>query len=684
MAAACLPAIGVGGVVAQESPPATVTLTARVIATGLADAQGLQQVGRFHAGGPLASNPEFLLRTQPGRVLDPERVLVAVGNNLGATRAESGQAAGAVLSIDPRVARPVVVAADAARLPDADGAPVQVYSAQSQAFTNAHHNAGAATARFGAVAGPRYLSINNAFGRPWIANAPFGLAGDGSESVLDPDGAPLANAPSAVAGGVFVGALTPRRSVPTAVRSDWFGNWWNRRASGQLTPGAIEHGAFGTALLGASPDGSGFAVFAVVTGSGAIVQVHVQDGVDGLAPAGTIAIGGQDPGVVGVAFNWSPTRALYVADARRDRLVVLELADDTRHFTLAHTRALVSPWLRRPVDIAAAVPEIANPRFSSHTTLAGGADLYVANRGDGSVLRMAQDGRVLARATIELPGGDRVGADRLRSLAVSADAQRLWLIVQARAGNDAALVEIPAFDAAGGFESRAMREVETPRSGDLAAKGARLFATAFTVQSGLGPLFNADSCLACHPGPGGSSALERHFARRVARMDPSSGRLLLMDGATSVVAPRLSTRDLGVRDAPPAGVARAANIVSLRMPLGLFGAARLDEIPDAVIEAQAVAKGDGIKGRVNHALGSDGVVRVGRYGWKADVVTLEQMVATALGNEMGLTSALAAGPAALAKDDGTLARALAAYVATLAPPVPLAVSTASRSSKGRE
>jgi hypothetical protein len=647
----------------QDAAPPALVLPARVVATGLGDAQGIRQVGRFHAGGPFATNPEFLLRTQPGRVLAPERVLVAVGGNLGAARADAAQAAGAVLSIDPRGERPLVVGADAALHPGGDGARLQVYSVQSDAYSNARHNAGAATAGFGAVAGPRYLSINNAFGRPWIANAPFGLAGDGSESVVDPDGAPLANAPSDDAGGVFVGARSARRGVPTAVRSDWLGSWWRRRASGQLTPGAIDRGAFGTALLGASPDGSGFAVFAVVTGSGAIVQVHVHDGVDGLAPAGTIAVGGVDPSLVGIAFRWTPGRALYVADARRDRLVVVDLADDTRHFTLAGTHALASPWLRRPVDIAPAVPEVASPRFSSHTTLAGGSDLYVVNRGDGSLLRLAQDGRVLARATIALPGGERVGADRLRSLAVSADAQRLWLVVQEPGRAGTALVEVPAFDAAGAFAAPAP---DAPRAAD-AATGARLFATAFTVQTGLGPLFNADSCIACHPGPGGASALERHFARRVARMDPATGRLLALDGATSRLAPRRSTRELGVRDAPPAGLARAANVVSLRMPLALFAAARIDEIPDAVIEAQAVAKGDGIRGRVSHVVAADGTTRVGRYGWKADVATLEQMTAAAAGDEMGLTSALAPHPSALAKDDGTMARALAAYVATLAP-----------------
>ena len=646
-------------------------LPSRVVAGGLGQAWGIRQVGRFHSGGPFTSNPEFLLQTQAGRVLDPRRVLVAVSRNFGARLADAAQAPGSVISIDPDAqtnGSPLVVPADLGVRAPVASAPVLLYSAQSPRYLNRVHNGGARTAGFAGVAGPRYISINNAFGRPWIANAPFGLQGDGSESVLDPDGAPLANAPSDAAGGVFVGASTARTSTPKAVRSGWFASLSNSRPSGQLTPGAIDKGALGTALLGASPDGSGFAVFAVVTGSGAVVQAHVQDGVDGLAPAGTIAVNGDDPGVVGIAFKWSPERALFVADAQRNSIAVLHLADDARHFRLERTSRIESPMLQRPVDLAACVPEIANPRFASHTTLAGGSDLYVVNRGDGSVLRLRQDGRVLARATVRWPGGSAVGPDRLRAIAVSADAQRLWLIAQQDAGGESLLIETSGFDAEGVFVAQTLDTIARPV--ETAADGARLFSTALTARTGLGPLFNADSCLACHPGPGGASMSEQHFVRRVARMEPGSGRILPVDGQTSVIAPRHSLVGADGLGVASLELPRAANVVSLRMPLTLFAAARLDEIPDAVIAAQAVSKGDGIKGRVNFVAAADGTRRVGRFGWKADVATLDEMVAEALGNEMGVTSALAVRPQATVKDDGTMVRALSGFVRSLvsAPP----------------
>ena len=666
-------AAGAGAATPAPATPPTWVLPARLVLAGLPAAHGIRQVGRFHAGGPFAADPAFQLLTQPGRALDPGRLLVALGDNLGAPPAGGAQDGGTILSIDPSAGgpgHPLALPPLAGLLSAAPGAAVQLWSNRSASFLNRVHNPGSRTADEAAAAGPRYLSINNAFGRPWLANAPFGRNGPGTETVVDPDGAPLANAPSDDAGGVFLGRTTNRTSVPKAVRSGPWASLWNRRDSGQLMAGGIDRGAFGTALLGASPDGSGFAVFAVVTGTGAVAQVHVQDGVDGLAPAGTVALGAGDPGVIGVAFKWSGRPALFVAEAARDRIAVLRLGNDARHFTLEGVDRLSSPWLHQPVDLAAATPEIANPRFASHTTLAGGSDLIVTNRGDGSLLRLRQDGTVVARAFLSLPNGAGIGADRLGALAVSGDGRRLWVVVQRPGTRLSDLLEVSGFDAAGALSSAPGPEVEPsgrPPAGEAEA-GSRLFAARVDAAGGLGPLFNADSCAACHPGGTGASTDEAHFARRVAHLDERTGRILPIAGNPSAIAPRRSVRDPGLLDGPSAGLPREADVVSLRMPLALAVAGRIDEIDDATIEAQAVAKGDGIHGRAHRVTAADGRPRVGRYGWKADVATLDEMVGAALGNEMGVTSALAPNPVVAPEDDGRRARAISAYLRSLAAP----------------
>ncbi|MEQ1516922.1 MAG: hypothetical protein ABL931_10590 [Usitatibacteraceae bacterium] len=422
-------------------------------------------------------------------------------------------------------------------------------------------------------------------------------------------------------------------------------------------------------------------------------QVHVQDGVDGLAAAGTIGSSASDPGVIGMAFKWNPMRALYVADAARNQLVVLHLADDRRHFTVARRDVMASTAFNQPVDLAPAIPEVANPRFASHTTLAGGSDLYVANRGDGTILRIDQQGRVLARAQIEIPGLGPIGPGRIRALAVSADAQKIWVtlggamkISAATEGQEGALIEISAFDAGGPFAPRAPRSPSTTPSQVVASAeaasnaltliqtqaqaGEQLFRKEFAPTEGLGPLFNARSCMSCHSAPtiGGMSANDEHFARRVARMDPSSGRVSAITHANSPSARRHSTLELGVADAPAAALPQHANVTSMRMPPALYGLAKIDDIPDAVIEAQAVAKGDGIKGRVHRVRGADGEARVGRYGWKADIATIELMVADAFANELGIQSALARPRAQAVEDDGNMVRAVAAFLRGLRMP----------------
>ena len=150
-----------------------------------------------------------------------------------------------------------------------------MFSANSPHWLNGVNNPCANTAAYTGVSNPLGLSNNNAFGRVWPANAPFGDAGIGSSSIDDPTGLPLAGPPNNLIGGVYAGSLTDRNVVTTPPQV-------------QVIPGSLSTGAVGTALLGPSPDGSCKAVFAVVTADGAVVQEHTLKGLDGLAAAGTV------------------------------------------------------------------------------------------------------------------------------------------------------------------------------------------------------------------------------------------------------------------------------------------------------------------------------------------------------------------------------------------------------------
>jgi hypothetical protein len=67
------------------------SLRGRIIAVGIPGASAISAVGTFLAGGPIHDNLAFAAYTQPGRILDPVRILVGGRSNFGAPVANSDQ-----------------------------------------------------------------------------------------------------------------------------------------------------------------------------------------------------------------------------------------------------------------------------------------------------------------------------------------------------------------------------------------------------------------------------------------------------------------------------------------------------------------------------------------------------------------------------------------------------------------
>jgi hypothetical protein len=434
------------GVANEKSEP--YPLDGRIVAIGIPGVSAISVVGTFLAGGPIHDKPALAVYTKPGAVLDPIRLLVASTSNFGEAVANTDQLSGSILSIDPTGELPLLVAPDFASAggqASAQGGALQMYSAQSSPFQNSIHNPGAATSRYTGVSNPLGLSINNAFGRIWPANAPYGLEGLGSSSIDDPTGEPLAGAPDPLLGGVYAGNLTPR--VPS-----------------QLISGALNTGAVGTALLGRSPDGSTKAVFAVITADGAIVQEHTLEALDGLAPPATVGpvLGrrwdiefddsedhrGAQPRV-GALLNYSPTRVLFVSEPFENSIACVELSDDGVVFHVSDVRHMKSHALDEPIDMAPVVIETSDPNWSSNTTLDVNSDIYVANRGNNTIVRMHQDGTVVAIRKVRLLGGRNLGRARLNGIAGSPDGTKIWVTVTGRLFDwislSGAVLELPSF-----------------------------------------------------------------------------------------------------------------------------------------------------------------------------------------------------------------------------------------------
>jgi CxxC motif-containing protein (DUF1111 family) len=196
---------------------------------------------------------------------------------------------------------------------------------------------------------------------------------------------------------------------------------------------------------------------------------------------------------------------------------------------------------------------------------------------------------------------------------------------------------------------------------------------------GLGPVFNAKSCVECHRqgGAGGSGPFETNV--NVFTIRPKGeGRALLSKARQGVVhtqAVRPEFQETFAHVAPGlpgnfpplanAAVLPANGIRGLTTPQGvnlsqrktpaLFGAKLIDEIPDRDIIANERIeylkwglatpheRGTAPIGRVMRM--ADG--RIGRFGWKAQTVSLVEFVRAACANELGLGNPGQAQPAPL-------------------------------------
>src|SRR5262249_43443105 len=86
---------------AEEEVQDSVPIDGRLIAIGISGASAVAPVGTFLPGGPIHDNPTLAAFTQPGRVLDPARILIGSRSNFGAPITSDVGRPGAFLSIDP-------------------------------------------------------------------------------------------------------------------------------------------------------------------------------------------------------------------------------------------------------------------------------------------------------------------------------------------------------------------------------------------------------------------------------------------------------------------------------------------------------------------------------------------------------------------------------------------------------
>lgn len=277
-----------------------------------------------------------------------------------------------------------------------------------------------------------------------------------------------------------------------------------------------------------------------------------------------------------------------------------------------------------------------------------------------------------------------------------------------------------------------LKTIETPPA--LVDAGRTLFDHEWqpddplTAGDGLGPVFNAKSCVACHrqgaPGGGGpnehnviafvvqderSGTVKRSGVVHLASVRPEFREQLTdvhpdLPSTLPVIdtTVRLNVSEMPDCFSPRARFPRGVSLSQRNTP-AIFGARLIEEIPDSVIEAEARRQRlkwafvsdeseDAPVGRVSYLAGG----KIGHFGWKGQTATLGDFVQGACANELGLSNPAADQPASLAKADykgtGTdLTQAqcdqITAFCASLAKPieiVPRDSSIAKQAEEGRE
>ena len=187
-----------------------------------------------------------------------------------------------------------------------------------------------------------------------------------------------------------------------------------------------------------------------------------------------------------------------------------------------------------------------------------------------------------------------------------------------------------------------------------------------------GQHFNQSTCIACHVGNGRSPApalgarldsssvrVATLGANGVQQPHPVYGSTVLMNAVsangspqnwgTSVSVSSFDSRNVTLADGSVVELRKpnlrfdgpVPQIASLRAAQPMIGTGLLEAIPEADILARVRASpdADGVKGTANFVFDPEsGAVRLGRFGWKAAKVSLRHQSASALLQDMAVTS----------------------------------------------
>ena len=185
-------------------------------------------------------------------------------------------------------------------------------------------------------------------------------------------------------------------------------------------------------------------------------------------------------------------------------------------------------------------------------------------------------------------------------------------------------------------------------AGDTFARDQQVYEENETVAQGLGPVYNATSCVNCHQNPN-SGAASQITELRVGHNDANGNfvnpTISINDGQDTITG-RSIVNDRAIGPQAQEHIPDAENIRTLRAALNTLGDGFVEAIDDstliAIAEEQPQLSNGKVHGEVVEApiFEAPGLTRVGRFGWKDQHSSLLSFIADAYLNEMGITNRL--------------------------------------------
>ena len=201
----------------------------------------------------------------------------------------------------------------------------------------------------------------------------------------------------------------------------------------------------------------------------------------------------------------------------------------------------------------------------------------------------------------------------------------------------------PSFEAA---HSVSNGIVEPP--GDTFSRDQQVYEENETVAKGLGPVYNATSCVSCHQNPN-SGAASQTTELRVGHHDENGNfvnpTIIINDGQDKITG-RSIVNDRAIGPEAQEHIPATENIRTLRAALNTLGDGFVEAIDDTTLVAIAEKQPQVTDGRIHGEIvqapifEAPGQTRVGRFGWKDQHGSLLSFIGDAYLNEMGITNRL--------------------------------------------